>query len=243
MKCIRLLAAATLCAATSGAQAADGLLPDGLSISSSIASDYLFRGVAQTRGKVATQLTADYLHQSGFYVGAFASNVDFRDAGNARQAWAELDLLGGMRGEVGKLAWDLGLVGYAYPGSPSRLNYTYVEAVAKGAYDFGFMKANALLAASPQFQGRSGSALYLEVGPDVAVGFDITASARLGRQFIDRNPLFGLPDYTNWSIALSRELLPRLTLTAGYYATDVSRAQCGSNACDARFAATLAYSF
>jgi len=225
------------------AWAADSLLPEGLTITTSVSNEYLFRGVAQTRGKIATSGTIDYLHGSGFYLGAFASNVDFRDGANKRQAYSELDLLGGFRGEIGKLSWDLGLVGYTYPGSPGRLNYAYAEAVAKGVYDFDVAKANLMVAFSPQFQGRSGSAVYIEAGPDVPLPFEFTASGRVGRQMVDKNPLFGLPDYTTWSLTLSRELLPRLTLSGGYFDTSISRAQCGSNVCDGRFAATLTYSF
>ncbi|NLW06331.1 MAG: hypothetical protein GX029_14105, partial [Pseudomonadaceae bacterium] len=43
------------------------------------ASDYVWRGVSQTMEDPALQLEAYVEHESGFYVGGFASNVDFGD--------------------------------------------------------------------------------------------------------------------------------------------------------------------
>lgn len=40
-------------------------------------SDYVWRGVSQTRGKPALQLEVAANHTSGFHIGAAASNVDF----------------------------------------------------------------------------------------------------------------------------------------------------------------------
>lgn len=55
-------------------------------ISGSIAllSDYRFRGQSQTQNRPALQGTLNLEHQSGFYVGLFASNVNFGEDSNAR---------------------------------------------------------------------------------------------------------------------------------------------------------------
>ena len=42
-------------------------------------SDYNWRGVTQTSMDPALQGSIDYAHDSGFYAGAWASNVDFGD--------------------------------------------------------------------------------------------------------------------------------------------------------------------
>ena len=42
-------------------------------------SDYDFRGITQTAQDPALQGSIDYTHSSGFYLGAWGSNVDFGD--------------------------------------------------------------------------------------------------------------------------------------------------------------------
>ncbi|MBP7158350.1 MAG: TorF family putative porin, partial [Thermomonas sp.] len=44
-------------------------------------SDYVWRGVSQTQGNPALRLDVSVTHASGFYAGAWASNVDFTAAG------------------------------------------------------------------------------------------------------------------------------------------------------------------
>jgi uncharacterized protein (TIGR02001 family) len=74
-------------------------------------TDYLFEGITQTDNKPALQLAADYTHGSGFYAGAWGSNVDF--GGDA--SGIELDLYFGFTGSMtDKLDFDLGYVDYKY---------------------------------------------------------------------------------------------------------------------------------
>ncbi len=75
-------------------------------------SDYLFRGISQTRNRPALQLTLDLEHSSGFYIGAFASNVAFLGT-DARQ---EIDALAGYRFELATVKFDIGGIYYTYPG-------------------------------------------------------------------------------------------------------------------------------
>ncbi|MFB9970796.1 TorF family putative porin [Pseudoroseomonas cervicalis] len=210
----------------------------------SVSSDYLFRGISQTRNRPAIQLTLDAQHESGFYVGAFASNVTFPGS-NARQ---ELDLLAGYRFEVAGVSLDIGGVYYTYPGydRPSgSYDYNYVEAIAKASYTLEPVKLVATAAWSPNFYFESGSAVYVEGGADISLPFDFTLAGRLGYQWIERNTRYGAPDYTNWSVAVTREIVGGFMLTVGYYDTDLSKAQCfgGTKLCDARAMVTLSRAF
>jgi uncharacterized protein (TIGR02001 family) len=58
-------------------------------------SDYDFRGITQTAQDPALQGSIDYAHDSGFYIGAWASNVDFGDCCDEN---IEVDLYTGFRG-------------------------------------------------------------------------------------------------------------------------------------------------
>lgn len=75
-------------------------------------SNYVWRGATQTDDNAAIQGGVDYAHDSGFYVGTWASNVDFGNGGEV-----EWDIYGGYSGEVAGFGYDVGVIHYAYPDS------------------------------------------------------------------------------------------------------------------------------
>ncbi|UFN47170.1 TorF family putative porin [Roseomonas sp. OT10] len=215
-----------------------------LSLIPAVSSDYLFRGVSQTRNRPAVQGTVELSHESGFYIGAFASNISFLGT-KARQ---ELDIAGGYRMQLGAASLDFGGVWYTYPGydkPPGGYDLNYFEFVAKGSYQIEPVKLLGAFYYSPQFQLESRNAFYLEGGADVTLPYDFTLSGRLGYQWIDRNDRYGLPNFANWSVAVSRELFWGVTLSVGYYDTNISKSDCagGQKICDARAMAYLSRTF
>ena len=215
-----------------------------LTVTPSLSTDYLFRGISQNRNRPTVQGTIDLQHDSGVYIGAFASNVSFPGS-NARQ---ELDLAAGYRFALGATTFDLGGIYYTYPGydaAPGAFDYNYVEALAKASYTAGPVKFVGTAAYSPNFYFESGNAVYLEGGADVTLPGDFSLYGRLGYQWIERNPRYGAPDYANWSVAVSREMVAGITLTVGYYDTSLSKAECfaGTKLCDARAMVTLSRVF
>jgi uncharacterized protein (TIGR02001 family) len=214
-----------------------------VAVTPAVASDYLFRGISQTRNRPAIQTTIDVAHESGLYIGAFATNVTYPGS-NARQ---ELDLLAGYRFEVGGLSLDFGGVFYTYPGYDKNgtYDYNYVEAVAKASYTIDPVKFVATAAYSPDFYFESGSGFYLEGGADVSLPLDFTLSGRFAYQWIKKNDRYGAPDYANWSVAVTREVIAGFMLTVGYYDTDLSKRECfvGTKVCDARAMVTLSRPF
>lgn len=93
-------------------------------------SQYIFRGLTQTNTDPAIQGGLDYAHSSGFYLGAWGSNVSWlREnasvgvppavAGSYNQGGSlELDLYGGYKGSIGAsdFTYDVGVLRYWYPG-------------------------------------------------------------------------------------------------------------------------------
>ncbi|MGB5569317.1 MAG: TorF family putative porin [Sedimenticolaceae bacterium] len=74
-------------------------------------SNYVWRGVTQTDNGAAVSGGLDYAHDSGFYAGTWASNVDFGDGSGA-----EVDLYGGFGNKLDNgLGYDVGATYYAYP--------------------------------------------------------------------------------------------------------------------------------
>jgi len=100
-----------------------------------LTSDYVWRGVSQNDENPAVQGGFDY--ENGlFYAGTWASNVD-------ADGTLEFDLYGGLAGETeGGLAWDVGVIAYAYPGSDDLdfaeiyggLGYEFEGGVGVGGY-------------------------------------------------------------------------------------------------------------
>lgn len=82
-------------------------------------SNYLWRGVTQTNDSVAIQGGIDYSHDSGFYAGTWASNVDFGD-----DTSYELDLYAGYGGNITEdLSYDIGYLYYAYPDAEGSIDF------------------------------------------------------------------------------------------------------------------------
>lgn len=79
----------------------------------SFVGDYRFRGVSQTYTQPAVQAGVDYASNVGAYAGAWGSNVSGNQFLNG--ASLELDLYGGYRWGLGKVAMDLGGQYYWYP--------------------------------------------------------------------------------------------------------------------------------
>lgn len=216
----------------------------GLTVSGSAAllSDYTFRGISQTDTKPALQAGIDIEHETGLYVAGFGSNVDFGDAN------LELDAMFGYRFSLAGIKVDLGGIYYAYPGANAGgLDYNFFEVAAKAAYEIGPATLRVAFHWSPEFQFESGNGYYAEGGVDVKLPFEFMLGGRLGYQWIEKNDRFGLKDFANWSIVLSRELLG-FTFAIGYYDTNVRKSDCpkgvgGSNVCEARAIASVSKAF
>jgi uncharacterized protein (TIGR02001 family) len=172
---------ALLALAAAPAQAQTRLDAAGLTLTATpgLSTDYLFRGISQTRNRPAAQLTLEAAHDSGFYAGAFASNVAFAGT-NARQ---ELDLLAGYRFEALGIGWDVGAIYYTYPGydrPAGAQEIDYAEAVLKASRVVGDVTLMGAAYATPNYFGRSGTGVYLEGGVDWALPLGLTASGRRG---------------------------------------------------------------
>jgi len=87
-------------------------------------SNYVWRGVTQTDDDAAVSGGLDYAHESGFYLGTWASNVDFGD-----DTTAEVDFYGGFANELGMgLGYDVGAIYYYYPGANDDLDFAEIYA-------------------------------------------------------------------------------------------------------------------
>ncbi len=234
------LAAAALLA-VAALPAAAQTIPGAVTGLATLATDYTFRGISQTDNDPAIQAGLEYGAEVGSvapYLGIWGSNVNFTDAN------IELDVTGGVRGKIGEIGWDLGFVYYAYPSARSSLNYDFFEIAAKLSYDFGMAALTLGANYSTDYFGGSGDALYLQANVDVPLPWGLVASGHLGHQSIDRNAVFGAPDYFDWSLGVTKEVLG-LTLGLSYVDTDLSKSECfaGTTLCGGRAIATVTKKF
>lgn len=165
MRNLRIVAALGLLAAAGAANA-------GVSSTWTLTNDYDFRGNSQTAKDPAVQASLDFATDSGWYVGAWASNVDFGDDTDY-----EVDLYTGFTKSYDSgLTWDVGGVLYAYPDTS---DYNYLEVYGSVAYDW----FKAKIWYSPAFGGDAAEA--------IAIGN--TGTDDVGAFYLEANATFPLP--------------------------------------------------
>jgi uncharacterized protein (TIGR02001 family) len=80
-----------------------------------LVSDYFFRGITQTWGKPAIQGGADFSHESGIYLGTWASNVSGNQYAGGSMEW---DMYGGYLYKFNDdVSLGAGVLYYYYPGA------------------------------------------------------------------------------------------------------------------------------
>lgn len=175
-----------------------------------VVSDYVFRGYSQTLEDPAIQGGVDATI-GAFYVGAWASNVDFGDDTDA-----EVDLYGGYRSEAAGFAFDVGAVGYGYVNAPDGADYDYVELKAAASRAIGPATFGAAVYWSPDFFGLDNEATYVEANAVVVPADKWTVSAAIGYQSLDVND-----DYTTWNVGVGYAVTDQVAIDLRYHDTDV----------------------
>ncbi len=210
--------------------------PGEFSANVSFVSEYYFRGISQNDDAPALQGGFDYslpLGKDGtsFYAGVWGSSVDFNENASSDGASLEADIYAGFSGSDGKFGWDIGAIYYSYPGAASNLNYDFWEAALSLSYDFGAASLALSGNYSPEYFGKSGEAYYPKLALDIPAGEGVTLSAHVGKQYIEKNAVFGFPDYVDWSIGAT-VALAGFDVNLTYSDTDMSASEC-SDACGA----------
>ena len=183
-----------------------------LSYNVGVTSDYRFRGIAQSATNPALQAGVDFAHKSGFYLGAWGSNISWIKDFGATDGSLEIDLYGGYKGEISKeFTYDLGLIGYQYPGNTAATNANTTEIY--GALSYGLVTAKysrsvGNFVANPS---SSGSA-YFEVAANFDLGSGFTLTPHVGRQSIP-NVVNSAGDYTDYSLTLAKDFGNSLSAT------------------------------
>jgi uncharacterized protein (TIGR02001 family) len=231
--------------APAAAGAAEGPHPARVSGSAAIASDYRFRGISQTDRDMAVQAGITVAHDSGFYVGAWGSNL--AGWGTFGGANMELDLIGGYKSALAQNATlDVGLTWYMYPGGADRTDFAEPYVKLSGTTGPATLTAGVAYAPKQEALGRwyrtgadavagvytnpgaKADNLYLWGDAALAIGgTPFTAKAHIGHSWgqngLGPNATAPAPtgDYWDWSLGADATWR-NLTLSLSYVDTDIS---------------------
>lgn len=166
-------------AMTTTAQAEEsGFLGGEVSANVSMVNDYRFRGVSLSDKDFALQGGLDYAHESGFYVGGWASSL----ASSNAYGELEVDLYAGYAGEIEGISFDIGGLLYAFPTGDHSAQTDYFEAYASVGVDLGIASATVGLAYAFSNDGTGNEDnIYLYTDVEGAIpDTPVTVKAHLG---------------------------------------------------------------
>lgn len=170
-----------------------------------LASEYLYRGIAQTAGKPALQGGFDYAHASGLYLGLWGSNISWLENAGTSSASLEIDVYGGYKGALGKdLGFDLGVLTYNYPGSlnPGKTKPDTTELY--GALSWQWLTLKYSHSTTNLFgTANSKNSGYLELNAAYDLGGGWGISGHVGRQKVKNSPN---ASYTDWKVGVTKDL-------------------------------------
>lgn len=203
-------------------------------------SDYLFRGITQTRHDPAIQGSIEYDHESGVYVGVWGSSIDFAGL-NGTHAQLETDFYGGFKGAIDKFSYNIGAIGYYYVDTDG---VDYAEAMASLGYDFGVASVTGSVFYTPSYTFDSDTGVYVAGDVAIPIWKSLALGLHGGHQSIGTNANFGTPDYADWGVQLSALILG-FNVAVAYRDTDISQTECfgGTDLCDARGVVSVSRSF
>jgi uncharacterized protein (TIGR02001 family) len=191
-------------------------------------SDYRFRAISQTSFKPALQAGIDLAHKSGFYVGAWGSNINWiKDYVGATDGSLEVDLYAGFKGEISKdFSFDVGAITYQYPSNTAAKVAGFANANTTeiyGALSYSVLTAKYSYATSNFIanSNSSGSA-YIEIAANFDLGNGFTLTPHVGRQTVANQSISG--DYTDYSLTLAKDFGNGLSATIAALGTNASDA-------------------
>ncbi|MCZ4337172.1 TorF family putative porin [Shewanella colwelliana] len=180
-------------------------LPASANVSGNIGatSNYLWRGTTQTNDAVAVQGGLDYEHDSGFYLGTWASNVDFGDGTSY-----EIDFYGGYAGSIGDdFGYDVSYLYYAYPDSEGSIDLGEVKAAVSWKWlslSYSTIVNAGSDVASDPYDNKDLS--YIDAGVSFPLSDTLSLSAHYGYSTGDVvNAWFDTDNYTDYSVSVSKD--------------------------------------
>ncbi len=206
-----------------------------------LTSDYKFRGISQSDGSPAIQGGFDVSFAPGFYLGAWASSVDF-DSNDGLDGSLEVDYYAGWSNTVGDsgIGLDVGYIYYDYPGD-NGVEGDYQEVYLGASWHDLSLQVNY----SDDYYAETGDFWYLSADYSVALADNVSLGLHAGYNMLDKNGGFlatAEDAFTDYSVALTYAW-GGVDLSLAYTGTDLNDADVfGTNWGDARAIFTISKS-
>ena len=200
--------------------------------STTIGSQYIFRGLTQTDGRPTVQAELDLAHGAGFYLSVALSNISwFTDQnlggstgpvplGSVASTGVEVDVFGGYKWAFAK-DWtlDLGAYRYFYPGSYGNLgaycNPNTTEGYLGLSYSWASFKYSRVLSSGSFSVTKAVGTSYLDLGLAIPLGASgWTVLAHGGKTTFSGLDNGGY-DYTDFKLGIATELKGYTVTLAG----------------------------
>jgi uncharacterized protein (TIGR02001 family) len=190
-----------------------------------LATEYLYRGLTQTNEDPAIQGGFDYAHASGFYIGTWASSLEFNPS-TSNAASLELNYYAGYGFDLAGLSYDLGYLYYHYTGQNEDAgggDYDFWEIYGSVGKEFGGSLAPSVsvgFAWSPDFYGEDDDGIYVNGSFGLSLPAGISPYFNIGYQDVsgDKTTPAGF-DYWHYAIGASKDVGP-LTLDISWNDAD-----------------------
>lgn len=232
--------------AASPAMAEEATATSPISANVTLASEYVYRGISQTREKLAIQGGFDYAHSSGLYIGTWGSNISWLEDVDANASSSmELDIYGGYKGKVNDdLSYDVGYLRYQYPGSypAGFVSPNTDELYAAGTYKMFTLKYSHSFSNLFGYADSKGSG-YLDASANFELMSGLTLGVHAGHQKIKNWSSFS---YTDYKIGLTKDLGGGLSVTGAYIDTNANDnlyTVKGTKIADSRFVLSVTKAF
>lgn len=199
------------------AEAATAAQPaSALSYNVGVVSDYRYRGVSQSRLQPALQGGIDFAHQSGFYLGTWASTIKWiKDSGGSGDV--EWDVYGGYKGTAGAVGYDVGVLRYQYPGNGLHPGANTTELYVAGSLGPATLKYSHSVTNLFGFADSKGSG-YLDLSATFDLGGGYSVVPHVGHQAVRHNAGFS---YTDYSVTLAKDFGRGISVSAAAVGTDI----------------------
>ena len=213
-----------------------------LSANVALVSDYRFRGISQTGKDAAIQGGFDASFEPGFYLGTWASSVDFGDVddGSGSYGTMEIDYYAGWSGPIGDTDFgiDVGYMYYQYPGDTVDPDGDYQEFYLKGSWRDLTIGATY----SDDYYAETGKFWYFAGDYSLTFAEDFSLGLHVGYNDFDETGFFGddsnglvidEDSYTDYSVSLGYTF-KGVDLAVAWVGTDLDDEDCFNSAdiCD-----------
>ena len=174
-----------------------------------LTSEYIYRGLEMSDGNPALQLGLDYEHDTGFFVGVWASTIDIQTAMGSRDT--ELDYYAGFHyAAESPVTATVTLLRYSYPGQTGMHSYDYNEILVGASWREQYWIE---LGYTSDLYGLDRTARHWELRSEWPVASAWMLGATLGGNDMSDA---GVSRYLHWDVGASARF-SRLTFDLRWY--------------------------